>query len=55
MRVLRLAPVLNRPRTARGEGRMPACRGIWLSAIDTECVTGLTDNGLKASCTPAGK
>jgi hypothetical protein len=24
-------------------------------AIGTECVTGVTDNGTKASCTPAGK
>jgi len=57
MREARLGPEASRSRTVLGEGREAVSAedrsDRWFLAIGTECVTGVTDNGTKASCTPA--
>ncbi|GAA2346892.1 hypothetical protein GCM10010431_83190 [Streptomyces kunmingensis] len=59
MRAALFGPEASRSRTAPGEGREAADdrgrSGRCFLAIGTECVTGVTDNASKASCTPAGK
>ncbi|GAB2956611.1 hypothetical protein GCM10023080_014860 [Streptomyces pseudoechinosporeus] len=59
MREARLGPEASRSRTVPGVGRDAVSvggRSDWgFLAIGIECVTGVTDNGPKASCTPAGK
>ncbi|GHA31566.1 hypothetical protein GCM10010372_34590 [Streptomyces tauricus] len=59
MREARLGPEASRSRISPGEGRdavsVEVRSGRRLLAIGIECVTGMTDNGPKASCTPAGK
>ncbi|GAB3166604.1 hypothetical protein GCM10027162_01420 [Streptomyces incanus] len=59
MREALLGPAASRSRSAPGEGWGALSAGDRSGrrflAIGTECVTGMTDNGAKASCTPAGK